>query len=64
MTNKRNDNGYFWVGKTLTYNGYKFLNLYKRGHQHNQESGKVRPSSFYTNGDNYVAVFEPTDCDY
>ena len=27
-------------------------------------SGKVRPLSSYTNGDDYVAVLKPTDCDY
>ena len=34
------------------------------GGRRNQEPGKVRPLSSYTNGDDYVAVLKPTDCDY
>lgn len=64
MANKRNDSGYFWVDKALTCNGCKFLNFYKCGCRRNQEPGKVRPLSSYTNGDDYVAVLKPTDCDY
>ena len=51
MANKRNDSGYFWVDKALTCNGCKFLNFYKCGCRRNQEPGKVRPLSSYTNGD-------------
>lgn len=64
MGKVKNDSGYYWVDKAITCNGCKFLNFYKCGCRRNQPPGSVRPLSSYINGDNYVAVLKPTDCDY
>lgn len=64
MASKRSDSGYYWVDKALTCNGCKFLNFYKCECRRNQETSGVRPLSSYINGDDYVAVLKPTDCDY
>lgn len=64
MGKVKNDSGYYWVDKAITCNGCKFLNFYKCGCRRNQPPGTVRPLSSYINGDNYVAVLKPTDCDY
>lgn len=64
MGKVKNDSGYYWVDKAITCNGCKFLNFYKCGCRRNQPSGTVRPLSSYINGDDYVAVLKPSDCDY
>lgn len=64
MANKKNDSGFYWVEKSLTCNGCKYLDFRKCGCKRDLEAGKVRPLSSYTNGDNYIAVLKPADCDY
>ena len=62
--NERSESGSYWVDKSITCNGCKYLNFYKHGCRRNQPPGKVIPLSTYTNADDYVAVLKPTDCDY
>ena len=50
--------------KKLTCNGCKYLNFYKAGCRRNQPPGQVRHLPTYTNGDDYIAVLRPPDCDY
>lgn len=64
MVNDKRNSDYYWVDKKLTCNGCKYLNFYKAGCRRNQPPGHVRRLSTYTNGDNYIAVLRPTDCDY
>lgn len=64
MANKRSESGYYWVDKAITCNGCKFLNFYKCGCRRGMPPGEVRPLSTYKNGDDYIAVLKPTDCDY
>ena len=64
MGKVKNDSGYYWVDKSITCNGCKFLNFYKCGCRRGQPDGAVRPLSSYINGDDYVAVLKPSDCDY
>lgn len=58
------ESGAYWVDKGITCNGCKYLNFYKQGCRRGMPPGQVKPLSSYTNGDNYVAVLKPTDCDY
>lgn len=58
------ESGHYWVDKSLACNGCKFLNFYKRGCRRDNPPGVVRPLSTYLNGDGYVAVLRPPDCDY
>lgn len=64
MGKARGDSGYYWVDRKLTCNGCKYLNFYKCGCRRNQPNGQVRPLSSYTNGDDYIAILKPPDCDY
>lgn len=64
MGKVKSDSGYYWVDKAITCNGCKFLNFRKCGYRRNQEPGTVRPLSSYKNGDDYIAVLKPSDCDY
>ena len=64
MGKARSDSGYYWVDKKLTCNGCKYLNFYKAGCRRNQPPGQVRHLPTYTNGDDYIAVLRPPDCDY
>ena len=60
----KTETGSYWVDKSITCNGCKFLNFHKRGCRRNQPQGKVKPLSTYLNADNYVAVLKPADCTY
>ena len=64
MGKVNSDSGYYWVDKEITCNGCKYLNFQKRGCRRNQEPGTVRLLSSYKNGDDYIAVLKPSDCDY
>lgn len=64
MGKARSDSGYYWVDKKLICNGCKYLNFYKAGCRRNQPPGQVRHLPTYTNGDDYIAVLRPPDCDY
>lgn len=64
MEKQRNESGSFWVSKDITCNGCKYLNFYKGGCKRNLPPGSVRPLSSYLNGDGYLAMLKPPDCDY
>lgn len=64
MGKAKNESGYFWVDKSLTCNGCKFLNFYRQGCRRNQPPDVVKPLTTYLNGDGYLAVLKPCDCDY
>ncbi len=61
---KQKRSGYYWLDKSLTCNGCKHLDFAKCVCLRNQTAGKVRPLHTYTNGDDYVAVLKPSDCNY
>ncbi len=58
------ETGSYWVDKTLTCNGCKYLHFPKRGCRRNQPPGQVRRLNSYVNDDKYIAVLRPSDCDY
>lgn len=60
----KGESGYYWVDRGITCNGCKFLNFRRCGCRRNQPPGEVRLLSSYKNGDGYVAVLKPSDCDY
>lgn len=64
MENVKSDSGCYWVDKAITCNGCKFLNFRKCGCRRNLQPGQVRLLSSYKNGDGYIAVLKPSDCDY
>ena len=64
MEKQKNESGYFWVPKSMTCNGCKYLNFYKEGCKRNLPPGQVRQLSSYKNGDGYLAMLRPPDCDY
>lgn len=64
MAKQKHESGFYWVEKSITCNGCKFLNFYKCGCRRNQPPGKLRQLSSYINGDDYIAVLKPADCDY
>lgn len=54
----------YWVDKSITCNGCKYLNFYRCGCRRNQTVGQVHQLSSFRNADDYIAVIKPTDCDY
>lgn len=64
METNKNDSGSYWVDKAITCNGCKYLNFRRCGCRRNLPPGKVRVLSSYKNGDGYIAVLKPPDCDY
>jgi len=60
----KTNTGSYWVDKAITCNGCKYLNFYRHGCRRNQKPGEVRILNTYKNGDDYVAVLKPSDCDY
>lgn len=62
--NTKRESGYYWVPRAHTCNGCKFLNFAKQGCRRNQPPGEVRPLTTYLNGDGYLALIKPSDCDW
>ena len=60
----KEENGYYWVPKTMICNGCKFLNFARQGCRRNLPPGQVRPLITYRNGDGYLAMLKPSDCNY
>lgn len=58
------ESGAYWVDKGITCNGCKYLNFYKQGCRRGMPPGQVKPLSSYKNGDDYIAILKPSDCDY
>lgn len=63
QTTKR-ESGFYWVPRAITCNGCKFLNFAKQGCRRNQPPGEVRSLTTYLNGDGYLAMLKPADCDW
>lgn len=62
--NTKRESGYYWMPRAQTCNGCKFLNFAKQGCRRNQPPGEVRPLATYLNGDGYLAMIKPSDCDW
>ena len=63
MTGQKDSESY-WVDRAITCNGCKYLNFYSKGCRRDKPPGVIRPLSTYKNGEDYVAVLRPPDCDY